>query len=110
MRIIFAGTPEFARVALERLHAAGFELALVLPDEPKPRLVVGFNGADGRTLHAAMDPRAADAQLIRVDDAEWVEEQVAEDYALNRLVSFLDRDDLSLRMARKVFGETFLGT
>ena len=25
MRVIFAGTPEFARVALERLHAAGFD-------------------------------------------------------------------------------------
>jgi hypothetical protein len=24
MRVVFAGTPEFARVALERLHAAGF--------------------------------------------------------------------------------------
>lgn len=39
MRIIFAGTPEFARVALERLHAAGFEIPLVLtqPDRPAGR-------------------------------------------------------------------------
>ena len=39
MRIIFAGTPEFARVALARLHAAGFEIALVLtqPDRPAGR-------------------------------------------------------------------------
>ena len=39
MRLIFAGTPEFARVALERLHAAGFEIALVLtqPDRPAGR-------------------------------------------------------------------------
>ena len=39
MRVIFAGTPEFARVALERLHAAGFEIALVLtqPDRPAGR-------------------------------------------------------------------------
>ncbi len=36
MRLAFAGTPEFARVALARLHAAGFEVALVLsqPDRP----------------------------------------------------------------------------
>jgi methionyl-tRNA formyltransferase len=36
---IFAGTPEFARVALERLHAAGFDVALVLtqPDRPAGR-------------------------------------------------------------------------
>ncbi|MFM6986271.1 MAG: methionyl-tRNA formyltransferase [Hydrogenophaga sp.] len=39
MRIIFAGTPAFARVALERLHAAGFDIPLVLtqPDRPAGR-------------------------------------------------------------------------
>ena len=39
MRLVFAGTPEFARVALERLHTAGFEIALVLtqPDRPGGR-------------------------------------------------------------------------
>lgn len=39
LRVVFAGTPEFARVALERLHAAGFTLPLVLtqPDRPAGR-------------------------------------------------------------------------
>ncbi len=39
LRAIFAGTPEFARVALQRLHAAGFEIALILtqPDRPGGR-------------------------------------------------------------------------
>ena len=39
MRIAFAGTPEFARVALARLHAAGHDIALVLaqPDRPAGR-------------------------------------------------------------------------
>ncbi|TFZ02018.1 methionyl-tRNA formyltransferase [Ramlibacter humi] len=39
MRVAFAGTPEFARVALERLHAAGFDIPLVLtqPDRPAGR-------------------------------------------------------------------------
>ena len=39
MRVAFAGTPEFAQVALERLHAAGFEIVLVLtqPDRPAGR-------------------------------------------------------------------------
>jgi methionyl-tRNA formyltransferase len=39
MKIIFAGTPEFARVALAALHRAGFEIALVLtqPDRPAGR-------------------------------------------------------------------------
>ena len=39
MRLVFAGTPEFARVALAALHAAGHEIALVLtqPDRPAGR-------------------------------------------------------------------------
>ena len=39
MRVAFAGTPEFARVALERLLVAGFEVPLVLtqPDRPAGR-------------------------------------------------------------------------
>ena len=39
MRLAFVGTPEFARVALARLHAAGFDVRLVLtqPDRPAGR-------------------------------------------------------------------------
>ena len=39
MRVIFAGTPEFASVALAQLHAAGHEVVLVLtqPDRPAGR-------------------------------------------------------------------------
>ena len=39
MRLAFAGTPEFARVALQRLHQAGHEISLVLtqPDRPAGR-------------------------------------------------------------------------
>ena len=39
MKLIFAGTPEFARVALAKLHAAGHEIVLVLtqPDRPAGR-------------------------------------------------------------------------
>lgn len=94
------------------LGRADFELAILIREgdgRGGARLLIGFNGADGRTLHAALDPNAAAEQLIRVDDAEWVEEQLGE-YALNRLASYLERDDLSLRMARKAFAETFLGT
>ena len=39
MKVIFAGTPEFAAVALQALHEAGFEIPLVLtqPDRPAGR-------------------------------------------------------------------------
>ena len=46
LRVAFAGTPEFASVALQQLHAAGFDLVLVLsqPDRPAGR---------GMKLHAS---------------------------------------------------------
>ena len=46
MRVVFAGTPEFARAALAQLHAAGFIVPLVLtqPDRPAGR---------GLKLHAS---------------------------------------------------------
>ncbi|MFT3779025.1 MAG: methionyl-tRNA formyltransferase [Ottowia sp.] len=46
MRAAFAGTPEFARAALEAIHAAGFGIPLVLtqPDRPAGR---------GMKLHAS---------------------------------------------------------
>ena len=39
MRVVFAGTPEFARVALEQLLQAGYTVPLVLtqPDRPAGR-------------------------------------------------------------------------
>jgi methionyl-tRNA formyltransferase len=39
MKVVFAGTPEFAAVALKALHEAGFEIPLVLtqPDRPAGR-------------------------------------------------------------------------
>lgn len=85
------------------------ELALLINESERPRLVVGFNGADGRILHSVLDPRVGAERLIDIDNAEWVEDQLQGDYALNKLASYLDRGDLSLRSARQIFRETFLG-
>ncbi len=59
MRVVFAGTPEFAAVALQRLHAAGFEIPLVLtqPDRPAGR---------GMKLQASPVKAFAQAQGIGV--------------------------------------------
>lgn len=59
MKIIFAGTPEFAAVALASLHAAGFEIPLVLtqPDRPAGR---------GMQLHASAVKQFALAHGIPV--------------------------------------------
>jgi methionyl-tRNA formyltransferase len=79
MRLAFAGTPEFARVALAALHAAGFEIPLVLtqPDRPagrgqhlQPSAVKAWAVAQGLTViqpqGLRLDGRhAADAQAAR---------------------------------------------
>ena len=59
MRLIFAGTPEFARVALAQMHAAGHDIALVLtqPDRPAGR---------GMKLQASSVKQFAQSQQIPV--------------------------------------------
>ena len=59
MRVIFAGTPEFARVALRQLLAAGFTVPLVLtqPDRPAGR---------GMKLQASPVKQCAQAHGIAV--------------------------------------------
>jgi len=59
MKVVFAGTPEFAAVALESLHRAGFEIPLVLtqPDRPAGR---------GMQLHASAVKQYAVANGIEV--------------------------------------------
>jgi len=79
MRLAFAGTPEFARVALAALHAAGLDIPLVLtqPDRPagrgqqlQPSAVKAWSVAHGLSLvqpqGLRLDGRyAADAQAAR---------------------------------------------
>ena len=69
MRIIFAGTPEFARVALERLHASGHTIALVLtqPDRPAGR---------GMVLQASAVKKLALAHGIPVSQPERLKDPV----------------------------------
>ena len=86
------------------------ELAVLIRDEAAPQLLVGFNGADPQILRAALDPRAAGDFLIHVQAADWVDDYLHADYHLNRFASYLERDKLALGTARKLFGETFLGT
>lgn len=68
MRIIFAGTPEFARVALAELHHAGFDITLVLtqPDRPAGR---GMKLQASAVKQFALDHQIALAQprSLRLD-------------------------------------------
>ncbi len=77
MRLIFAGTPEFARTALEQLHGAGHEIALVLTQPDRP-------GGRGLRLQASAVKRfaqenglaIAQPRSLRVD-GKYVDDAVA---------------------------------
>ncbi|MEY4884140.1 MAG: hypothetical protein RIS34_1994 [Pseudomonadota bacterium] len=68
MKIIFAGTPEFARVALERLRGAGFDVALVLtqPDRPAGR-GMKLQASAVKTFALAHDIPVAQPHSLRLD-------------------------------------------
>jgi len=81
LRLIFAGTPVFARTALERLHAAGHTVALVLtqPDRPAGR---GMKLQPSPVKQFALEQGLALAQptSLRLDGAHG--EQAAQARAL----------------------------
>ena len=83
MKIAFAGTPEFASLALVALHAAGHEIALVLtqPDRPAGR---------GMKLQASAVKMAAQRHALRLEqprslrlDGKFPEDAVAAQAALH---------------------------
>ena len=61
MRVVFAGTPEFAAVALRQLHAARFEIPLVLTQPDRPA---------GRGMKLQASPVKAFAQALGIPVAQ----------------------------------------
>ena len=83
MKVIFAGTPEFARVALERLLAAGFEVPLVLtqPDRPTGR---GMKLQASPVKQCALEHGIAVAQPMSLRlDGKYPEEAAAAKAAID---------------------------
>ena len=76
MRLIFAGTPEFAAAALRALHAAGHEIALVLtqPDRPAGR---GLKSAASAVKQVALELELPVLQPLTLRSAEVVAELTA---------------------------------
>ncbi len=68
MRVVFAGTPEFARVALQRLHEAGFTIPLVLtqPDRPAGR-GLKLQASPVKQVAQAHDIAVAQPRSLRLD-------------------------------------------
>ena len=83
MKVVFAGTPEFARVALERLLAAGFEVPLVLtqPDRPAGR---GMKLQASPVKQCALEHGIAVAQPMSLRlDGKYPEEAAAAKAAID---------------------------
>ena len=68
MRVIFAGTPEFAGVALAQLHAAGHEIVLVMtqPDRPAGR-GMKLQASAVKQFALAHDMPVAQPRSLRLD-------------------------------------------
>ena len=110
MKVVFAGTPEFAAVALRALHEAGFEIPLVLtqPDRPAGRgmqlqassvkqyaLAHGMPVAQPLSLRMdAKDPERAARRLVHVPMGRF-----AEPAEIAAAVAFLASDDASFMTA-----------
>ncbi len=89
MRVAFAGTPEFAEVALARLHAAGFEIVLVLtqPDRPAGR-GMKLNASPVKAFAMAHGIAVAQPRSLRLDG------KFADDAAAGREALLAARPDV----------------
>ena len=112
------------RDPLQRNRVAAFWLALTAPflrgaavdvamfitrlDE-RPVLVLGSCAAAAETLRAIIDPVAAADQQIRFTNTAWVDEQLRTDVDMRTLASYLGGPQLTLKVARELFLQTFIG-
>jgi methionyl-tRNA formyltransferase len=78
MKVVFAGTPEFAAVALQALHEAGFDIPLVLtqPDRPagrgmqlQPSAVKQYAVAQGIDVLQPLSLRTDSRDPVRAEQA-----------------------------------------
>lgn len=92
------------------LGRADFELAVFLCHiDGRPRLVIGFSGLAPKSLQGVIHPQAYLDQNIEIDDAEWVEDGIHNNYAMYKLVSYLDQPQLPLDIIITAFREVFIG-
>jgi type VI secretion system protein ImpM len=97
------------------LQRGDFELAIFSPgarsvaQASPPWLSIGFAGGAAATLQAMFDTQKAVQAFVTLSTAEWVEEQVSQDYAVKKLSSYLQQPQLSLAQALATFKECFLG-
>ncbi|MEJ8857264.1 type VI secretion system-associated protein TagF [Variovorax robiniae] len=89
---------------------ADFELVLcVSAVSGLPRLIIGFNGLSPRTLQSVLHLQVHAEQNIEIDNPDWVEESIHSNYAMYKLVSYLEQPQLPLEIVLSAFREVFIG-
>ena len=92
------------------LRLADLDLVLFVTElEMRPALVVGFCDACVHSLHAIIDPLVGREQQVSFADTGWVHDQLGADIDVRALASYLDQPQLSLKLARELFLDTFIG-
>jgi methionyl-tRNA formyltransferase len=117
MKVIFAGTPEFAAVALRSLHQAGFEIPLVLtqPDRPAGRgmqmhasAVKEFALAHGIEVLQPLSLRMDSKDPVRAEQARAAHQRLlATDYDVMVVAAYgliLPRSTLDIRPCINIHG------
>jgi type VI secretion system protein ImpM len=91
---------------------SGHDLTLFLPRgiNHRPCLMIAFSAGAATALQGLLDTRATDGVFISLNQSPWVEDYVANDYALKKLSSYLLMPQMSLAQALDSFQEAFLGS
>jgi methionyl-tRNA formyltransferase len=117
MKVVFAGTPEFAAVALRAIHAAGFEIPLVLtqPDRPagrglqlQPSAVKQYAAAQGIPVAQPLSLRMDAKDPQRAQEARQAHELLlATDYDVMVVAAYgliLPRSTLDIKPCINIHG------
>lgn len=88
------------------------DLTLFLPRgiNHRPTLLVGFSAGAAGVLQGLLDTRMTSQMFISLNESPWVEDYVANDYALKKLSSYLLTPQMSLAQVLASFQEAFLGS
>jgi type VI secretion system protein ImpM len=94
------------------LVRSGHDLTLFLPRgiNHRPCLMIAFSAGASTALQGLLDTRATDSVFISLNQSPWVEDYVANDYALKKLSSYLLTPQMALAQVLESFQEAFLGS
>jgi type VI secretion system protein ImpM len=94
------------------LARSQYDLTLFMPRaiHHRPCLLLGFSAGAAHVLQGLLDARVTDQVFISLNESPWVEDYVANDYALKKFSSYLLMPEISLAQVMNSFQEAFLGS